>query len=365
LKEVLLVKVLALDIGAGTKDLLLFDSQKKNIENCIKLVLPSPSLFFATKVREATQLRKDLFVKGGIIGGGAFSNALREHVEKGLQALITEEAAYTVRNDLDEVRELGIEIVKDENDPEGFHGETLTIEEINIEQLQTFLTSFGETFSDIDVVAIAVQDHGVFPKGTSNRKFRIQKMRELLKENPRPENLAFTEGDIPPCFLRMKSAAEASRRQLPNAEVLLMDTAPDAILGCIKDPAVKKSDPVLAVNLGNGHTMVAIISQGEIMGVLEHHTRLLTPHKIERLLVDFANGELTDEQVFKDNGHGLFFLKEPPGYSRIQKIAATGPNRSLLSDTKLPIHFAAPAGDVMMTGPVGLVWAAKRKLKLI
>ena len=163
----------------------------------------------------------------------------------------------------------------------------------------------------------------------------------------------------------MKSAAEASRRQLPNAKVLLMDTAPDALLGCMKDPAVEKSDPVLAVNVGNGHTMAALIIKGEIVSVMEHHTRLLTPRKIRRLLVTFADGKLTDEQVFQDNGHGLFYLAEPPGFSRIQKLAATGPNRSLLSDTKLPIHFAAPAGDVMMTGPLGLVYAAKRKLKLI
>jgi uncharacterized protein (DUF1786 family) len=359
------LKILALDIGAGTEDVLLFDSKKKNIENCIKMVLPSPSPVFATRVREATQLRRDIFVRGDIIGGGAFSNALREHVDKGLRAIITEKAAYTVRNDLDEVRQLGLEIVKNETKPKWFQGETLTIKEINLEQLQTFLTAFGEAFSDVDVVAIAVQDHGVFPKGTSNRKFRIQKIRELLKKNPKPENLAFTETEIPRCFLRMKSAAEASRRQLPNAKVLLMDTAPDAILGCIKDPAVEKADPVLAVNLGNGHTMTAIISQGEIIGVMEHHTRLLTSPKIERLLVDFADGKITDDQVFQDNGHGLFYLAEPPGYSRIQKIAATGPNRSLLSGTNLPMHFAAPAGDVMMTGPVGLVYAAKRKLKLI
>jgi uncharacterized protein (DUF1786 family) len=359
------VKVLALDIGAGTEDVLLFDSQKKNIENCIKLVLPSPSPVFATKVREATQLHRDIFVRGDIIGGGAFSNALKEHVDKGFRVIITEKAAYTVRNDLDEVQQLGIEVVKGETKPKWFQGETLTTEEINLEQLQTFLTAFSETFADIDVVAIAVQDHGVFPKGTSNRRFRIQKIKELLKENPKPENLAFKEEEIPPCFLRMKSAAEASRRQLPNAKVLLMDTAPDAILGCMKDPAAEKSDPVLAVNLGNGHTMAAIISHGEIIGVMEHHTRLLTPQKIERLLVDFADGKLTDAQVFQDSGHGLFFLAEPPGFSRMQKIAATGPNRSLLSDTKLQIHFAAPAGDVMMTGPVGLVYAAKRKLKLV
>ena len=355
------MKILAIDIGAGTEDVLLYDSQKKSIENCIKLVLPSPSLIFAAKVREATQLCKDLFVKGEIIGGGAFSSALKQHIEKGLKAVMTKKAAYTVRNHLDEVKQLGIKIVKEENEPQDFHGETLTIEEINLKQLQAFLTGFGENLSDIDVVAIAVQDHGVFPKGMSNRSFRIQKIRELLKENPKPENLAFTENEIPPCFLRMKSATQASKRQLPKAKVLVMDTAPDAILGCLKDQALEKVDPILAINLGNGHTMAAIISKGEIVGVMEHHTRLLNPQKIEHLLIDFANGKLSDDEVFKDNGHGVFFLAEPPGFSRIKKIAATGPNRNMLSNTKLPVHFAAPAGDVMMTGPVGLVEATKRK----
>jgi uncharacterized protein (DUF1786 family) len=97
---------------------------------------------------------------------------------------------------------------------------------------------------------------------------------------------------------------------------------------------------------------------------MEHHTQLLNPRKIERLLIDFADGKLTDEEVFKDNGHGLFFLAKPPGFSKIEMIAATGPNRNILAKTNLPVYFAAPAGDVMMTGPVGLVEAVKRKFKL-
>ena len=358
------MKILAIDIGAGTEDIFLFDSQKKSIENCVKLVLPSPSKVFAAKVREATRLYKDLLVKGDIIGGGAFSVALREHIEKGLRVIMTEKAAYTVRNDLDEVRECGIEVVKKESEPETFEGEILTIKEVDLIQLQEFLTGFGETLIDVDVVAISVQDHGVFPKGTSNRRFRINKMRELLRENPKPENFAFMEDEIPPYFLRMRSAAQASRRQLPEAKVLLMDTSPDAILGCLKDPSIESADPVLAVNVGNGHTIAAIISEGNIVGVVEHHTRLLNPQKIERLLVDFADGRLTDEEVFRDNGHGLFFLSEPPMFSKIERVAATGPNRNILAKTNLSVHFAAPAGDVMMTGPIGLVEAAKRKFKL-
>jgi len=275
------MKILAIDIGAGTEDVLLFDSQKKSIENCVKMVLPSPSQVFAAKVREAARLYKDLFIKGDIIGGGAFSVALKEHIEKGLRVLMTEKAAYTVRNDLDEVNEFGIEVVKGENEPKSFEGEILTIQEVNLRQMQAFLAEFGETLTDVDIVAVAVQDHGVFPKGMSNRRFRIQKMKELLKGNPKPENLAFKEEEVPSYFLRMRSAAEASKRQLPKAKVLLMDTSPDAILGCLRDKSVEKDNSVLAVNVGNGHTMAAIISEGDIVGVVEHHTRLLNPKKID------------------------------------------------------------------------------------
>ena len=358
------MKILALDIGAGTEDVLLYDDRKKSIENCIKIVLPSPSQVFAEKVRKATRLYKNIFVRGDIIGGGAFVFALRNHVENGLRVIMTENAAYTVRNDLNEVRDLGIKITTEENEFEAFKGESLTIEEVNLVKLQNFLSEFDETLSDVDVVAIAVQDHGVFPKGMSNRRFRIQKMKGLLKGNPRPENLAFTEEEIPQYFLRMKSAALVSKRQLPKAKVLLMDTSPAAILGCLVDPVVEKADPVLAVNVGNGHTMAAIISKGKIVGVMEHHTRLLNPQKIERLLVTFVDGKLSDEEVFKDNGHGLFFLAEPLGFSRIEMVAATGPNRNILAKTNLSVHFATPAGDVMMTGPMGLVEATQRKFKL-
>jgi len=358
------MKILAMDIGAGTEDVLLYDNRKKNIENCVKMVSPAPSQVLAAKVREATRLYMDIFVKGDVIGGGAFAFALRNHIEKGLRVMITENAAYTVRNDLDEVRDLGIKIISGENVPRGFKGETIIIEEVNLAKLQEFFVEFDENLLDVDVVAIAVQDHGVFPKGMSNRRFRIQKMKGLLKGNPRPENLAFTEEEIPSYFLRMKSAALVSKRQLPKAKVLLMDTSPAAILGCLVDPVVEKAGPVLAVNVGNGHTMAAIISKGKIVGVMEHHTRLLSPQKIERLLVTFVDGKLSDEEVFKDNGHGLFFLAEPLGFSKIEMVAATGPNRNILAKTNLSVHFATPAGDVMMTGPMGLVEATQRKFKL-
>lgn len=357
------MKILAMDIGAGTKDILLYDDSKKSVENCIKMVLPSPSLVYAEKIKEATRLRSDIFLKGYSIGGGSIGSALREHVEKGFRAVMTEDAAYTVRNDLSEVKDLGIEIVNGDNPSGTFKGGILTLDEINIRALQSFLTNIGETCLDLDFVAIAVQDHGVSPRGMSNRKFRIQNLMDRLAEDPKPEALAFMEYEIPSCFRRMNSAAKASKNQLPKAKVLLMDTATDAILGCLKDPVLEDASQILVVNVGNGHTLAALISNGNITGIMEHHTRLLSPQKIEGLLVALANGRLSNEDVFRESGHGVFYLADAPGFSKIEKTVTTGPNRGMLARSNLTVHSASPAGDVMMTGPVGLVEAVNRKLK--
>jgi uncharacterized protein (DUF1786 family) len=357
-----MMKILALDIGAGTEDVLLYDDAKENIENCIKIVLPSPSQIFAAKIRKATELHRDILIKGDIIGGGVVTSSLKKHIKAGYRVVMLENAAYTVRNNLDDVRTLGIEITH-VTPLRKFKGETLILEEVNLTRLKEFLSNFHEDFSDVDIVAIAVQDHGVFHKGTSNRRVRIKKMRELLEADSRPEVLAFKENEVPSCFLRMKSAVEASKKQLPKAEVLLMDTALAAIMGCLQDPVIKEKEMVLAVNVGNGHTLAAIIFQRKIVGLLEHHTQALNPQKIEKLLIDFVNGKLSDEEVFKDGGHGLFFFKDAPGFSKIEQIAVTGPNRTILVNTKIPYHFASPAGDVMMTGPIGLVEVAKKKFR--
>lgn len=354
------MKVLAIDIGAGTEDVLLYDDEKTSVENCVKMVLPAPSRVFAETVREATKSRRDLFLRGDVIGGGALTSAVRGHLDAGLRVVMTETSAYTVRNDLDEVKDLGIEVLREDQPTPFFDGDTLTLEEVNLTLLAGFLMAFNEALSDVDVVAIAVQDHGVFPKGTSNRRFRLHKMRELLEANSRPESLAFHGDGVPPCFLRMRSAVLASRRQLPTADMVVMDTAPAAILGCLRDPAVRDADPILVVNVGNGHTMAALIEHGRIIGLMEHHTHRLNTGNIAPLLRAFAEGRLTNAAVFNDGGHGLFFLEEAPSFSRIETVVATGPNRSLLTKTNLPVHFAAPAGDVMMTGPLGLVEGAKR-----
>ncbi|MCS4541097.1 MAG: DUF1786 domain-containing protein [Euryarchaeota archaeon] len=353
-------KILALDVGSGTLDILLYD-KRKNLENCTKMVLPSPSIVFAKQVQKATRNRKHIFIDGDVIGGGAFAFALKKHVEKGYKVLMTENAAYTVRNDLDQVRNLGIEIVGKE--PVNFDGIKLIIKEIDLGELKNFFEKIGEDLSDLRVVAIAVQDHGVSPKGISDRVFRFEKIKDLLKKNQRLESFAFKENEIPRYFVRMRSAVKAVKRDLPNAKVIVMDTAPAAFLGCLKDPRANYIGNLMAVNVGNGHTTAALISDGKIDGIFEHHTGLLSPNKLEGFLVRFANGSLTNKEVLDDGGHGVYVLNSL-GFGSLKAILVTGPKRSIFNKTHLKFHFASPGGDVMMAGTVGLIEAAHRRLEI-
>lgn len=357
------MKILAIDIGGGTQDILLYDDAK-NIENCIKMVFPSPSRIFAERVREVTNRGRDLFIKGHVIGGGAFTKAVRDHLKHGYQVIMTEKPAYSIRNDLEQVKEAGIKIIGGESPPDNFGGETLEIMEADLGIIRRVLCEYNESLSDIDVLAVAVQDHGVSPKETSNRRFRLGKMRELLEEDPMLQSLAFREDEVPEYYLRMKDVISVAKQQLPNVKILVMDTAPAAILGCLEDSCMRGGDPLLTVNVGNCHTMAALTTHEKVCGIVEHHTHLMTPRKIENLLINFADGRLTDEEVFEDNGHGVFYLPGSPSFSGIKSVAATGPRRAILGETGLKVRFAAPAGDMMMTGPIGLVKAAKAKLKL-
>jgi uncharacterized protein (DUF1786 family) len=92
------------------------------------------------------------------------------------------------------------------------------------------------------------------------------------------------------------------------------------------------------------------------------------PQKLQRILLDFANGRIKGEDIFNDGGHGAFYLM--PHHAKEQKLSAekvgmftvTGPNRSIMSEVKIPFHYSSPAGDVMMTGTMGLVRATLRKI---
>lgn len=336
------MKILAIDIGAGTQDILLFDSNKK-IENCTSLVLPTPSKIFAEKLKS---IEGNVFISGDTIGGGSIARAIVSHLKKGYCVVMEESAAYSIRNDLDEVKSMGIEVGK-KSEWDSF--KKLEIREVDLPILKDFLLRFGEDL-ELDVIAIAVQDHGVAPKGVSDRAFRFEKMEAMLRKDNRPEAFHFTEDSIPFYYLRMRSAVRAIRRT-SLTPVMVMDTSFSAILGCIEEV----TGPSLVVNVGNGHTIAALLIDGKIEGLYEHHTHELTPKKLEHDLRFFIRGELSGKKVFEENGHGAITLRP---FNGDVSVFVTGPNRDLFRDTGMKFVYAAPGGNTMMTGPMGLVRAA-------
>jgi uncharacterized protein (DUF1786 family) len=337
------MKILAIDIGAGTQDILLFDSQKK-AENCISLVLPTPSKFFAEKLKT---IKSHVYIRGDTIGGGSLGRAILSHLQKGYRVVMEESAAYSIRNDLDEVKSMGIEVCKR---PGTNHFQELEIQEVNLSLFEQFLSNFGEDLK-VDVIAIAVQDHGVSPKGVSDRAFRFENMEKMLQRDNRPETFHFLENSIPEYYLRMKSALAAVKRA-SSVPVLVMDTCFSGILGCLDEVM----GPSLIVNVGNGHTIAALLLERKIEGLYEHHTHELTPKKLESDLRLLVRGELSGRKVFEENGHGAITLK--PFYGEVSAIV-TGPNRDLFKETSLKFIYASPGGNTMMTGPIGLVRAAQ------
>ncbi|MHA1399070.1 MAG: DUF1786 family protein [Candidatus Heimdallarchaeaceae archaeon] len=356
------MKILAIDIGAGTQDVFLYDSSKSSLENSIKLVLPSPAQIFAQKVRQVTDSAQDLIIHGEIIGGGAFTSAIKNHLKKSFNVYITELAALTIRNKLEEVRDLGINIIHD-SEINDFDGVKLCIHEVFLEEIFSFLESFGESQEDIDVVAVAVQDHGKAPEGISDRKYRIHLIKELLQEEPRAWKLAFTKDEVNEVFLRMHSAIREIEHFSLTTLPLVMDTSSAAILGAMTDPFVTNKQNIIAMDVGNAHTMAAVVMNGEIHSLMEHHTHKLTPTKLANLLKKLVEGELTNDEVFKDGGHGVIHLKEPLKWQNIELVAVTGPQRKMVEKIDMLTYYAAPSGDMMMTGPMGLIEAAKYKFK--
>jgi uncharacterized protein (DUF1786 family) len=101
------MKILAIDIGSGTQDIMLYDTNEP-IENSPKLVMPSPTKITADRIIKS---EGDIFINGETMGGGPISRAVKDHLSDGNKIFATEDAARTIRDDLNFVKSLGVEIV--------------------------------------------------------------------------------------------------------------------------------------------------------------------------------------------------------------------------------------------------------------
>lgn len=335
------MKTLAIDIGTGTQDILLYDDERE-LENGLKLVLPSPHLYISQLINDQ---ENDIYFDGEIMGGGKIKQTILEHMKEGYDCVMEGHCARTIRDNLDQVRSYGIEIAEEN---EKYHGYSrITLGDVDIEKLSNVLLSYDLEF-DFDNIAVAVQDHG-YNENLGDRDFRFEKIREKLTEPVPAEEFGY-RGNVPEYYSRMK----AVERQLSQIDLvpLVMDTKFASIVGMQHDDVVKDLNSYIVIDIGNGHTTAAAIEDGKIQGLFEHHTSNLNSDNLKEYILKLADGTITNEEIYNDHGHGACAINP---LTRLEKVVVAGPKRELIEQTDLDWHYAAPGGDVMMTGTVGLI----------
>lgn len=351
------MKILAIDIGTGTQDILLFDP-RLSVENAFKLVLPSPTMIVRNLIRKSTIAKKNVLLTGVTMGGGPSSWAIEDHIRSGLTVFATPSAARSFNDDLDRVAEMGVKIISEDEAlriPEEV--ERLEVKDLDLPAIQKALAAFGVGLDDLAAVAVAVFDHGAAPADVSDRKFRFDYLNERIRETNRLSAFAFTRENIPPIMTRLQAVASSAGDLA--APLIVMDTAPAAILGATFDPLVSQQERVVIANLGNFHTLAFRLGPAGIEGVFEHHTGLLTRASMENLISRLADSSLENQEVFDSHGHGaLIYTTEPlrlaPGTGN---LVVTGPRRAMLAQSSLKPYFAVPFSDMMLTGCFGLLAA--------
>lgn len=330
-------RILAIDVGVGTQDVLIY-TETEHPDNNIKMVLPSRTQVLAKRVREGSG---DIFLYGETMGGGPFVKALLDRIEKGDRVCATPLSAMTIRDDPREVEEEGIEITQASCDLDRQRIET---KDVDFNLIKDILKNVGEEFA-FDAIGIAVQDHG-HEVGKSDRVFRFGKIKETLKKGATFDDFMYEEP--PEIFARMNGAIRTIR-EVHSGRAYVVDTKIAAVAGAASGTEER---PVLCVDIGNGHTMAAIVGEGDaVLGLFEHHTNLLDVGGLDELLERFTKGELTNSDIFDDGGHGCYVGEG----ADVKRILVTGPKRNLLSKSRLKIEYANPFGDVMMAGPAGIV----------
>ena len=332
--------ILAIDIGAGTQDILVYD-REQTPENSFRLVMPSQTQIVGQQIRRVTAAGRPLHLIGQVMGGGASTAAIKAHLDAGLAVTATPSAARTIHNDPQRVRHFGVWIT--EEPPRG--AIEIELGDLDLDAIETALNAFDVELPER--FAIAVQDHGV-RIGQGSNDVRGDYLHWLVNSAGDLRRAAFL---TPP---EEMTRMQAVHLLAPGA--IVMDTGAAAVLGAMRDPMVARAvdEGAVLVNLGNMHTFATLVRQDRVLGVFEHHTGGLDRDLLGRLVERLRYGELTNRE-FREryDGHGAVIADDYRSLSPFRFIAVTGPNRGIASG--LNWHQAAPYGDMMLTGAFGLV----------
>ncbi len=368
------MKILTVDIGTGTQDIFLYDSNL-DIENGFKLILPSPTMMVYRRLKQALRTRTPMLLTGHQMGGGPSAWAIEEAARAGIPISMTPDAARTLNDELDKVEALGIKIISEAEAAElSLSVQRLELKDFDFELISKTFTDYGVSLKDLAAVAVAVFDHGNAPPGVSDRQFRFDYLDERIRAKNSLAAFAYLSHDIPKIMTRLQAVAD-SAGALP-CPLVVMDTAPAAVLGATFDPRVARRGHNIIVNVGNFHTIAFRLGEHGIEGVFEHHTGEIDLPKLESLIHRLADASIKHEEVFNNMGHGALMYTDTVfelGKDDFD-VVVTGPRRSMFrtTDDRLPTadhrlssavrghlrpYFAAPFGDMMIAGCFGLLAA--------
>ena len=347
------MRVLAVDIGTGTQDILLFDSSKL-LENCVQMIMPSPTVVVAKRIYEATARRHPILLSGVTMGGGPSKRALTRHTTAGLAAYATVEAALTFCDDLEVVKGMGVTILTPDEMPPVADLEVIELKDLDLAAIRRALDAFAVDHR-FDALAVAVLDHGFAPY-MSNRLFRFDYLRQVMANKRELLAFCYLAREVPDYLTRMKAVVKSVEVNVP---LLLLDTGIAAVLGALQDEEVAERDHLLTVNMGNAHTIAFHLRHGIIEGLFEHHTSLLNAVTLDSFIVKLAQGILTNEEVYVSGGHGALVIS---GDEQRPFIAITGPRQDAIVGSSLNPYRAVPHGDRMLTGCYGLVKACALRM---
>jgi uncharacterized protein (DUF1786 family) len=309
-------------------------------------------MMLAQSIGNATAAGEDLLLTGVTMGGGPCGWATEKHLKAGYRVYATPDAARTFNDDLDEVASLGVKVVSEDEAGQLSGVRNLRMLDFDYEAIARAFGTFGMDLDQVELLAVAVFDHGAAPPGVSDRLFRFEYLAERIRTGLGLAAFAFLREEIPSSMTRLQAAAATAPDDRP---LVAMDTAPAAVLGALEDAQVRGRPKAIIANVGNFHTLAFHLRQGAIAGLFEHHTGLLDQKKLEDLLAQLAAGTLSHDDLFAEHGHGALILESSPG--RADFVAMTGPRRRMLATSALKPYMAVPYGDMMMAGCWGLVRA--------
>jgi uncharacterized protein (DUF1786 family) len=354
------MRILAIDMGTGTQDILLFDSDGP-IENSVKMVMPSATKIAEGRIRRATAAGRAILLTGVIQGGGPCSWAMEDHLRAGHAVYATPEAAQTFNDDLEEVEKTGVRVVSDDEAARLLDADRIELKDLDLPAVRDALAAF-DVSPDFDGIALACLDHGASPPGHSDRLFRFEHLKRVVEGRNDLTAFAMLPEEMPAYLTRARTMVATARKQDPATPIVFLDTGPAAALGALQDPRVAAAERQLVLNLGNMHALAFHLHGTQIISLYEHHTGEMTPAQIEDFTERLIAGTLPHEDVFNSKGHGVFYADgTADGGGPPPIVAVTGPQRGKIRDSRLHPYFATPHGDMMISGCFGLLRAYAAK----